>query len=59
MGFVSFFEVVVLGIYVVGNEVFNCGFGVIVSVGRVNGVVFGDRDYVFEVGGIVIDGCRG
>ncbi len=53
------FQLVALGVDVVGNDVLNHGLCAAVGVGRANGAVLGDGNHVGEARGIAVDGGRG
>ena len=54
-----FFEVVALGLDMVGNAGFDGGFGAAVGVGGTDRAFFGNGDHIGEAGSIAIDGGRG
>lgn len=55
----GFFEVVALGVDVVGDKRFDRGFCVAVGICGADGAVFGDRDHVWDASGVTVDGGRG
>ena len=57
-GFVFLFGEDALGVDVVGDEVFDGGFGATIWVCGADGAVFGDGDHVWEAGGVAVDGSR-
>ena len=58
-GFGGFFCEEALRVDMVGNEVFDGGFGAAVGVCRADGAVFGDGDHVGEAGCVAVDGGGG
>lgn len=55
-GFVCFLVFLFLGMDLVGNYLFNYNFGLVISIGGFDWVMFRDWDYVGNVGGIVVNG---
>ena len=55
-GLIFLFGEDALGVDVVGDEVFDGGFGAAVGICGANGAVFGYGDHVGEAGGVAVDG---